>query len=91
MKEILSRIDSSSLRTTFSDILFAATELAHNRVSKVIGIRAEENSKLKLREFHAFFEESMAFVVDSEILCQKMVVGLRGVLGGQVIITLVKP
>ncbi|KIM19939.1 hypothetical protein M408DRAFT_334212 [Serendipita vermifera MAFF 305830] len=74
---------SATLETTLSSALFAATELAHSRVSKIIATRNEQHAKLKLREFYTFYEESWGFIVDCEVVCKRMVVGLRGTLGGQ--------
>jgi hypothetical protein len=75
---------SSTIQTSLSSALFAATELAHSRVSKIIATRNEQHAKLKLQEFYVFYEESWGFVVDCEVVCKRMVVGLRGTIGGQV-------
>ena len=68
----------------FTAILFAATELAHTRVAKIISTRKDRHTELKLRDFYAFYQETWTFVVDSEVICARMVVGLRGTLGSQV-------
>lgn len=68
---------------TFSSILFAATELAHTRIAKIISTRKDQHTDLKLRDFYAFHQEIWTFIVDSEVICSRMVVGLRGTLGGQ--------
>jgi len=41
-------------------------------------VRAEQHSQLILPEFHAIFELIWQFVLASEVLCRKMIVGLRG-------------
>ncbi|KAG8787950.1 hypothetical protein FRC15_007011 [Serendipita sp. 397] len=77
-EELVSTVDS-----LLASAIFAATELAHSRVSKIISVRKDQHTKLKLREFYALYEEAWAFVVDCEVVCKRMVVGLRGTLGKQ--------
>ncbi|EMD38072.1 hypothetical protein CERSUDRAFT_113213 [Gelatoporia subvermispora B] len=71
-------VDLSALQEDLSDILSSAAELANARASKVISIRSEQHAALDLHSFWVFFNESWDFVVKSEIICRRMIVGLRG-------------
>ena len=79
--------DSSSLPSALSadltDIVQASAELANTRYAKVIGVRSEIHTNLPLPDFVAIFQENWAFVVKCEVICQKMIVGLRGVIVSQ--------
>ena len=66
------------MQADLDDILSSATELAHLRASKVLSIRAEQHATLPLAEFMAVFSETWDFVIKTETICRKMVVGLRG-------------
>jgi vacuolar protein sorting-associated protein 54 len=66
------------------DVLTAAAELAHSRASKVVGVRTDQHAQLALEDFIRMFNAAWAFVVDCEVLCQKMIVGLRGTMVVQV-------
>lgn len=59
-------------------MLFSATEFSHSRASKILGIRSEKHTSLSLSEFLAVFNESWEFVIKTETICHKMVIGLRG-------------
>lgn len=67
-----------------TDILLYAAELAASESAKPIHHRAEQHAHLELHEFVAFFRDSWTFVVKCEVICRKMIVGLRGVAVGQV-------
>lgn len=81
---LFNSVSSSALQSTLDSVIFAATELAHKRVSKLILSRSEQHAQLKLFEFYIFYEEGWSFVLSCEVICKKMVVALRGALGGQV-------
>lgn len=68
----------SAYQSDLSDILSSATELAHSRASNVLSSRAEQHAALSLPEFLAVFEETWNFVIKTETICRRMVVGLRG-------------
>lgn len=85
--EALNGTLSATLQSTIDSVIFAATELAHSRVSTLITARAEQHAQLKLFEFYTFYEESWSFALKCEVVCKKMVVTLRGTLGGQVCTT----
>lgn len=74
---------STAIQDELSDVLFSAAELSNTQVARIISMRVEEHASLELPDFLAFFNESWTFVVNSEILCQRMIVGLRGVLVSQ--------
>jgi len=76
-------IDISSLEEELAGTLSSATELAHVRASKVIALRAEQHAALDLPSFSALFNESWNFVIESEKICRRMIVGLRGVVISQ--------
>lgn len=46
-------------------------------------MRAEQHAQLPLPAFHALFEVTWQFVVACEVLCRKMIVGLRGAVVSQ--------
>ncbi|KAG7448049.1 Vps54-domain-containing protein [Guyanagaster necrorhizus] len=72
-----------SVQSDLIDILGSVTELAHVMVAKVISIRSEPHTSLPLHEFWEFFNETWSFVIGCEVICRRMVVGLRGVVVGQ--------
>ncbi|KAI0780435.1 Vps54-domain-containing protein [Trametes elegans] len=76
-------VDITALQEELFDILSSAAELANARASKVISIRAEQHTALDLPRFCALFNESWDFVVKSEVICRRMIVGLRGTIVSQ--------
>lgn len=74
----------AALQEELSDILSSAAELANARASKVMSVRAEQHTALDLPSFCALFNESWDFIVKSEIICRRMIVGLRGAIVSQV-------
>lgn len=76
--------DISVLQDNLFDILSSSAELANILSSKLLSARAEQHTKLELQEFVELFNESWAFVVRCEVICRRMIVGLRGVVVGQV-------
>ncbi|KAI0820203.1 Vps54-like protein-domain-containing protein [Trametes gibbosa] len=76
-------VDLSALQEELSDVLSSAAELANARASHVLGARAEQHTALDLPSFCALFNESWDFVVKSEIICRRMIVGLRGTIVSQ--------
>lgn len=76
--------DLPSLQEELSDILSAAADLSNKFVAKVIGYRSEQHAQLDLPSFLEFFHESWNFVVKCEVMCRRMIVGLRGTILSQV-------
>ena len=77
-------MDLVALREDLSDILSSAGELANARAAKVITVRTEQHTALDLQSFWTLFNVSWDFVVKSEVICRRMIVGLRGVVVSQV-------
>lgn len=72
------------VQNELTDIVSSAAELSHAQAAKVISPRSELHSALQLSEFVELFYESWDFVVKGEVICRRMIVGLRGVIVGQV-------
>jgi vacuolar protein sorting-associated protein 54 len=66
------------LSTEIADVVSASSELANVRFSKVLGVRTEAHSRLPLPEFLELFDLTWTFVLRCEVVCQRMIVGLRG-------------
>ena len=66
------------------DTLSSSAESANVLMSKVISARADQHAKLDFREFLETFNECWNFVVRCEIICRRMIVGLRGAVVSQV-------
>ena len=75
--------DNATLGADLSDAVHAAAELANLRFSKVIGARSDVHAALPLAQFVQIFSCSWDFVVQCEVVCHRMIVGLRGVMVGQ--------
>ena len=69
-------------------MLSSMAELANLKAAKVLSARAEQHAALDLASFSALFDESWSFVVKCEVICRRMIVGLRGVVVSQVCYTL---
>ena len=65
-------------------MLSTASELANSRASKIIGVRNEQHAALQLGQFLEMFSEAWTFVIACEVICRKMIVGLRGTMVVQV-------
>ena len=75
---------TAKLATDVSDVAQATAELANIRLAKIVASRADAHAALALSEFVVVFHESWQFVLQCEVICRKMIVGLRGVIVGQV-------
>jgi hypothetical protein len=80
----ISSLDLPSLQEELSDILSSAADLSNKLVAKVIGYRSEQHAQLDLPSFLGIFNESWSFVIKCEVICRRMIMGLRGVILGQV-------
>ncbi|KAF7363680.1 Vps54 domain-containing protein [Mycena sanguinolenta] len=78
-----SPLNITALQDEFSDILSSAAELSNTQAAKLVILRAEQHAALSLSEFFTFFNDSWSFVVKCEVICRKMIVGLRGVVISQ--------
>lgn len=72
-----------SLEEDVADIISSFAELSNTQAAKVITYRAEQHAALDLPDFLTFFNDSWAFVVKCEVICRRMIVGLRGTVVGQ--------
>ena len=77
-------VDLPSLQEDLSDILSTAADLSNKFTAKVIGYRSEQHAQLDLPSFLEFFNESWNFMVKCEVICRRMIVGLRGTILSQV-------
>ena len=75
---------SSTLSPVLQETLSTAAELANACAARVLNVRSEEHSKLELREFYELFTKTWEFVVRTEVLSRRMIVGLRGAIVSQV-------
>ncbi|KAJ6463821.1 Vps54-like protein-domain-containing protein, partial [Mycena vitilis] len=79
----LSPPNTATLQDELSDILSSSAELANTQAAKLITLRSEQHAVLSLSDFFTFFNDSWSFVVKCEVICRKMIVGLRGVVISQ--------
>ncbi|KAK4053763.1 hypothetical protein OIV83_001419 [Microbotryomycetes sp. JL201] len=82
-KEPPSPRDDEAHLIDITDVVHAVAELANLRFSKVLGVRTETHNNLSLAQFLDVFDTTWAFVLRCEQVCQRMIVGLRGVIVGQ--------
>lgn len=86
--KVTQAITPTSIQDELADILSSAAELSNTQTAKVISLRADQHATLELADFLVFFNESWGFVVKCEIICRRMIVGLRGVVVSQVCVLL---
>ena len=77
-------MDVEPIREELADVLSSVTELANVRASTAISARGEQHTSLPLPEFLDLFNQSWNFVLRCEIICRRMIVGLRGTIVSQV-------
>lgn len=75
--------EDSTLVIDLQDVVHAAAELANVRFAKIVSARAEMHACLALADLVDLCDLSWAFIVQCEVICTRMVVGLRGVLMSQ--------
>ncbi|OJA18755.1 hypothetical protein AZE42_01632 [Rhizopogon vesiculosus] len=76
-------VDIASLQEELLDILSSAADLSNKLAAIVIVHRSEQHTQLDLSSFLTFFNTSWGFVVQCEVICRRMIMGLRGVVLGQ--------
>ncbi|KAF8559658.1 Vps54-domain-containing protein [Imleria badia] len=76
-------IDLAPLQEELSDTLSSAADLSNKLVAKVISYRSEQLAQLDLPSFLVFFNQSWEFVIRCEVICRRMIMGLRGTILGQ--------
>jgi vacuolar protein sorting-associated protein 54 len=77
-------VDVEPIREELADVLSSMTELANVRASAAISARSEQHTSLSLPEFLDLFNHSWNFVLKCEVICRRMIIGLRGVVVSQV-------
>lgn len=75
---------TSLLLAELTDTLSSATELAHTQAARLLSCRSEVHASLPLQDFVELFNETWEFVVRCEVVCRRMIVGLRGAIVSQV-------
>lgn len=76
-------VDIISLQEELLDILSSTADLSNKLAAIVVGYRSEQHAQLDLPGFLTFFNVSWGFVVQCEVICRRMIMGLRGVVLGQ--------
>lgn len=79
-----SSLDLNSFQSDLLDVLFSVTEAAHSRIARLIEARSEQHVSLSLVEFLDVYSETWDFVIQTETVCRRMIVGLRGAVVSQV-------
>uniref|UniRef100_V5EJY0 Vacuolar protein sorting-associated protein 54 n=1 Tax=Kalmanozyma brasiliensis (strain GHG001) TaxID=1365824 RepID=V5EJY0_KALBG len=73
----------TNLPAKLSDVVVASAEKAHGLCARLLSLRATTHAALELPPFLVVFQLCWSFVLSSEQLCRKMIVGLRGTILGQ--------
>ncbi|SPO45549.1 uncharacterized protein PSANT_03235 [Moesziomyces antarcticus] len=68
----------TNLPARLSDVVVASAEHAHTLSARLLALRAPPHAALELPSFLVVFQLCWSFVLSSEQLCRKMIVGLRG-------------
>lgn len=76
-------VDIILLQEELLDILSSTADLSNKLAAIVIGYRSEQHAQLDLPGFLTFYNVSWDFVVQCEVICRRMIMGLRGVVLGQ--------
>nr|XP_019001761.1 uncharacterized protein I203_05467 [Kwoniella mangroviensis CBS 8507]OCF65222.1 hypothetical protein I203_05467 [Kwoniella mangroviensis CBS 8507] len=66
-----------------NNAIVSGCELAHTRACKILAVRAEQHALLGLEEFVEIFRKNWEFILNTEKIAGKMIVGLRGVTASQ--------
>ena len=72
-----------TVQSELQDGIQAVADLANIRLARIVTSRAEIHAGLPLADFVAVFNASWQFVLTCEVICKKMIVGLRGVIVAQ--------
>jgi hypothetical protein len=72
------------IHNSLYDALSSSAESANVLISKVISARADQHVKLDFHKFLETFNKCWNFLVRCEIICRRMIVGLRGAVISQV-------
>lgn len=74
---------SPSLPTSMNAILSDVCGLAHALASRLLSLRSSSHISLGLKDFLAVFHLAWTFILESERVCGRMIIGLRGVVLNQ--------
>lgn len=74
----------AALQSELTESVQAVAELINARMARIVVSRGDVHSTLPFHDFWQAFSDSWQFVLDCEVVCKKMIVGLRGVVVGQV-------
>lgn len=73
----------TTLPARLSEVVVASAEQAHTLCARLLSLRAKTHAALELPPFLVVFQLCWSFVLSSEQLCRKMIVGLRATVLGQ--------
>ncbi|CBQ73230.1 conserved hypothetical protein [Sporisorium reilianum SRZ2] len=73
----------TNLPAKLAEVVVASAEQAHSLCARLLSLRATAHAALELPPFLVVFQLCWGFVLSSEQLCRKMIVGLRGTVLGQ--------
>ncbi|KAJ1018211.1 hypothetical protein NDA18_006370 [Ustilago nuda] len=73
----------TNLPAKLSEILVASAEQAHTLCARLLALRSTTHATLELPPFLVVFQLCWSFILSSEQLCRKMIVGLRGIVLSQ--------
>ncbi|KAJ1026761.1 hypothetical protein NDA16_002058 [Ustilago loliicola] len=68
----------TNMPAKLSEVVVASAEQAHTLCARLLALRATTHATLELPPFLVIFQLCWGFVLSSEQLCRKMIVGLRG-------------
>lgn len=74
---------SPSLPNTLTSIITEACSATHILASRFLSLRSSTHTALPLRQFLGVFHLAWTFILESEGICGRMIVGLRGVVLNQ--------
>lgn len=74
---------SPSLPTILSGIVTEVCSLTHVFASRLLSLRSSTLSTLSLQDFLSVFHQAWTFILTSEKICGRMIIGLRGVVLNQ--------
>lgn len=77
------QIDVIAIISEIQDTVPASADMASGRLAKLVGARSEVHCQLPLGDFGDFVNSSWNFVLKCEVICQRMIVSLRGIIIGQ--------
>lgn len=77
------QVDVIAITSEIQDVVPASADLASGRLAKLVAARSETHCQLALVDFGDVVNSSWSFVLKCEVICQRMIVSLRGIIIGQ--------